>query len=207
MKNLSLILNAVLLVAVAVLFYLHFAGSKSQKNETSGLPKDLKIAFIYSDSVLQNYDYFKVNRDKLEAKGKKLDQDLQTRAQSLQSEFEQYQRSASTLTMGQARAVEEDLTKKRQNLEMYQQSLSQEMLSDQEKVNQEIYRRVTDYLKTYGEQNGLQVVLKYNQQSDLLFANPAMDISKEVAAGLNEAFKQEQAGGAAKKDSTATKKK
>jgi outer membrane protein len=207
MKNLSLILNAVLLVAVAVLFYLHFAGPKSQKSESGGLPKDLKIAFIYSDSVLQNYDYFKVNRDKLESKGKKLDQDLQTRAQSLQSEFEQYQRSASTLTMGQARAVEEDLTKKRQNLEMYQQSLSQEMLADQEKVNQEIYRRVTEYLKTYGEQNGLQVVLKYNQQSDLLFANKAMDISKEIAAGLNAAFKQEQVGAGVKKDSTATKKK
>ncbi len=206
MKNLSLILNAVLLVAVGTLFYLHFAGSKSSKGSSAGLPKDMKIAFIYSDSVLQNYDYFKVNRDKLEAKGKKLDQDLQTRAQSLQNEFEQYQRSASTLTMGQARAVEEDLTKKRQNLEMYQQSLSQEMLADQEKVNQEIYRRVTEYLKTYGEQNGLQVVLKYNQQSDLLFANQAMDISKEVAAGLNEAFKVEQAGGGAKKDSTATKK-
>src|SRR3954466_4501814 len=139
MKNLSLILNAVLLVAVAVLFYLHFAGPKSQSNTSSTLPKDLKIAFINSDSVLQNYDYFKVNRDKLEAKGKKLDQDLQTRAQSLQGEFEQYQRSASTLTMGQARAVEEDLGKKRQNLEMYQQSLSQEMLAEQEKVNQEIY--------------------------------------------------------------------
>jgi outer membrane protein len=195
-----------LVAAVAVLFYLQFAGTKSKTNESSGLPKDLKIAYINSDSVLQNYDYFKVNKDKLEAKGKKLDQDLQTRAQSLQGEFEQYQRSASTLTMGQARAVEEDLAKKRQNLEMYQQTLSQEMIGEQEKVNLEIYRRVTEFLKQYGDQNGLQVVLKYNSQSDLLFANPAMDISKQVIVGLNESFKKEQAGGV-KKDSTATKKK
>jgi outer membrane protein len=206
MKNLSLILNVVLVIAVATLFYIYFSGSKSHVTESSGLPKDLKIAFINSDSVLQNYDYFKVNRDKLESKGKKLDQDLQTRAQSLQSEFEQYQRSASTLTIGQARAVEEDLTKKRQNLEMYQQSLSQEMLAEQEKVNQEIYRRVTAFLKQYGQENGLQVVLKYNPQSDLLFANATMDISKEVIKGLNDSFKQEQASGGVKKDSTATKK-
>jgi len=206
MKNLSLILNVVLLVAVAALFYLHFAGPKSKNDASLELPKDLKIAYINSDSVLQNYDYFKVNKDRLESKGKKLDQDLQNRAQSLQGEFEQYQRSASTLTQGQARAVEEDLSKKRQNLEMYQQSLSQEMLADQEKVNLEIYRRVTEFLKQYGQQNGLQVVLKYNPQSDLLFANSAMDISKEVSAGLNDSFKLEQAGGM-KKDSTATKKK
>jgi outer membrane protein len=207
MKNVSLILNVVLVVAVAALFYLHFAGNKSQSTVSSTLPKDLKIAYVNSDSILQNYDYFKVNRDKLEAKGKKLDQDLQNRAQSLQGEIQQYQRNASTLTMGQARAVEEDLSKKRQNLEMYQQSLSQEIIADQEKVNLEIYKRVTDFLKVYGDQNGLQLVLKYNPQSDLLFANSAMDISKEVVAGLNEAFRQEQTSGGVAKDSVATKKK
>lgn len=207
MKNLSLILNAILLVAVGALYYLHFAGSKSSTSSgSSTLPKDLKIAYIQSDSVLQNFDFFKINRDKLEAKGKKLDQDLQTRAQALQNEIAQYQRNANTLTMGQAQAVEQDLAKKRQNLEMYQQSLSQEMLGEQERINEEIYKRVTDFLKTYGEQNGLQVVLKYNAQSDLLFANNAMDISKEVVKGLNESFKQEQLNGGAKKDSTATKK-
>ena len=66
MKNLSLILNAVLLVAVGVLFYLHFSGGKPASGgselQLSGVPGDVKIAYINSDSVFKNYDYLKANK-------------------------------------------------------------------------------------------------------------------------------------------------
>ena len=52
MKNLSLILSTVLLVAVGVLYYLHFSanGSKSSNSATVAVG-DLSIAYINSDSV------------------------------------------------------------------------------------------------------------------------------------------------------------
>src|SRR5436190_10298597 len=181
MKNLSLALNAVLLIAVGVLFYLHFAGTKTKKSpETSNETKDFKIAYIDSDTVLKYYDYFKANKERLETKMKKMDQDLQGRAQSLQNEFQSYQQNAGTLTMGQARAVEEDLGKKRQNLQMYQENLSQEMQIEQDRLTKDLYTRITDFLKKYSDQNGLRAVLKYDGSSDLLFANEGLNISKEV---------------------------
>ncbi len=207
MKNLSLLLNALLLIAVGVLFYLHFSGSRTQSTSGSASIPDLKIAYINSDTVLKYYDYFKVNKDKLEAKGKRLDQDLKNRAQSLQNEFETYQRNSGNLTIGQARAVEEDLGKKRQNLQLYQESLSQEMLVDQDKMTKDLYERVTSYLKKYGQEKGLEVVLKYDASSDLLFGVDGLDISREVITGLNDLYKEEQAAAPVKKDSTAGKKK
>ena len=76
MKNLSLVLNAVLIVVVGVLYYLHFSGRpKSTPAGSTALPGDMKIAYINSDSVLKNYEYFKVTGEKLESKRKKLDQD------------------------------------------------------------------------------------------------------------------------------------
>ena len=207
MKNLSLALNVVLLLAVAFLYYLHFSAPKSQKVSGSFDSKDLKVTYLNSDTVLKYYDYFKVNRDRLESKGKRLDQELKSRAQGLQSEIESYQRNASNLTMSQARTVEEDLGKKRQNLQMYQESLSQEMISDQDRMTKDLYERVTTYLKKYGQERGLQVVLKFDASSDLLFANDSLDISKDVITGLNEVYKNEQALLPAKKDSTSGKKK
>ncbi len=205
MKNLSLILNGVLLVAVAVLFYLHFAGTKGQSSGGTTPIGDLKIAYIHSDSVLKNYDYFKLSREKLEAKGKKLDLDLQGRAQSLQAEFDSYQRNANNLTPNQNAIMQEELGKKRQNLQMYQESLSQEMVGEQERITKDLYDRVTSYLDIYGKEKGLQVVLKYNPTSDLLYANTSLDISKDVIKGLNESYKTELAS-PAKKDSAAVKK-
>ncbi len=208
MKNLSLILNIVLFAAVAVLYYLHFSTQKSSAKSTEiSAPKDLNIAYINSDSVLKYYDYFKVNRDKLESKGKKLDQDLRNRAQSFQNDYEAYQRNVSNLTIGQAKAVEEDLAKKQQNLQLYQQSLSQEMSVEEGKMTQELYKRVTDHLKVYGEQNGLQIVLKYDPTSDVLFGGPSLDITKQVVDGLNKEYASEKESTPVKKDSVKTKKK
>ncbi len=207
MKNISLALNVVLLLAVAFLYYLHFSIPKSQKVGGSFNSKDLKVTYLNSDTVLKYYDYFKVNRDRLESKGKRLDQELKSRAQGLQNEIESYQRNANNLTMGQARTVEEDLGKKRQNLQMYQESLSQEMISDQDRMTKDLYERVTSYLKKYGQERGLQVVLKFDASSDLLFAHDSLDISKDVIKGLNEVYKNEQALVPAKKDSASIKKK
>jgi len=205
MKNLSLILNAILIVAVGVLYYLHFASPKSVSGSAGNVSaSNLQIAYINADSVLKNYDYFKVSREKLESKGQKLDADLRNRAQSLQNDYAAYQRNLSSMTIGQAKALEEDLTKKQQNLRMYQESLSQELMGEEQKVNQELYGKVTDYLKKYGKERGIQVVLKYDPSSDLLFAGDSLDISKDVVKGLNEAYKSEQAS--PKADTTKTKK-
>jgi outer membrane protein len=204
MKNLSLVLNIVLLVAVAVLFYLHFSGSKTLSTASgsdAASISDLKIAYINSDTVLKYYDYLKVNREKLEAKGKKLNDDYRNRVLSLQNEIQAYQRNVSSMTLGQARSAEEDLGKKQQNLQMYEQSLSQQMMQEENKLNKELYERITSFLKTYGKEKGLQVVLKFDQTSDVLYGGEPLDISQDVISGLNDAYKSEKV----KADSTAKK--
>jgi len=207
MKNLSLILNGILIVAVGVLYFLHFSGKKNRSESTVSAPSDLKIAYIKSDSVLKYYDYFKEMRTVLEAKGKKLDQDLQNRGQSLQNEITSYQRNISNLTIGQAKALEEDLGKKQQNFRLYQQSLEQELANDQNKLLEALYGRITAFLKKYSEGSGLQVVFKFDQNSDVLFGGPGIDISQDVIKGLNEDYKTEKLNPTAKTDSTAAKKK
>lgn len=206
MKNLSLILNAVLLIAVGILFYLHFSTGKPSTTSTTVDPGDLKLAYIKSDSVLKYYDYLKVNKVQLEAKTKKMDQDYRNRAMGLQNEIAAYQRNVSSMTLGQVRATEEDLGKKQQNLQMFQQSLSQQLMEEEAKLNKELYDRITVFLKKYGNEKGLQIVLKFDPTSDVLFAGDALDISQDVIAGLNAEYKQEKSGTGVKTDSTATGK-
>jgi outer membrane protein len=193
MKNLSIVLNIILLIAVGVLYFLHFGGSSSTESGgvSSTVPGDLKIAYINSDSVLRKYEYLEVKKQQLEVRTKKLDQEYRTRAQGLQNDINDYQRNVGNLTLSQARAVEEDLNKKRQNLAMYEQSLTQELMNEEQKLNRELYDRVTAFLKKYGEEKGLQIVLKYDPTSDLLFGGNALDITNEVINGLNEDYKKE----------------
>ncbi|HLT82377.1 MAG TPA: OmpH family outer membrane protein [Cyclobacteriaceae bacterium] len=205
MKNLSLVINGVLLIAVAVLYYLHFSsrpGSAQGGSVFASGDKPL-IAFINSDSVLQNYEYLEVKRKELEEKTKKMEQEYRTRTEGLQTEINNYQRNVGNMTLSQVRAVEEDLQRKQQNLRMYEQTLTQELMNEESKLNKELYDRVTAFLKKYGQKNGLHVVLKFDPSSDVLFAGDSLDITNEVIRGLNQEYQQE--GGTAASDTTTTR--
>jgi outer membrane protein len=203
MKNTSLILNIILLVAVAVLYYLHFSGTKtvSASSDTT-VPSDIKIAYVNSDSIAKYYDYVKETSNIIEAKNKRMQDDFQKRAQGLQNEFSAYQRNVNNMTLGQVKAVEEDLAKKQQNLQLYQQRLNQEMMQDDARISKELYDKVTAYLSKYGKEKGLQIILKYDPTSDVLYSTEALDVTNDVIKGLNESYK----GETAKTDSTSVKK-
>ncbi|MBX2963192.1 MAG: OmpH family outer membrane protein [Cyclobacteriaceae bacterium] len=195
MKNLSLILNGVLLIAVGVLYYLQFSPKKS--GTTPGTVSsfdigELKVAYINSDSVLEKYDYLKASAEILEAKSKKVEQDYLNRAQSLQNEITAYQRNVNNMTVGQVRAVEEDLGKKQQNLQLYEQSIRQELMNDQSKLNRELYDRITRFLQEYGKEKGLHLVLKFDSSSDVLYGVDVLDITQDVIIGLNAEYATEK---------------
>lgn len=207
MKNLSLILNAVLLVAVGVLYYFHFAGTKPVASIAgSGIAGELKVAFINSDSVLKHYAYLEANKKVLEEKTKKLELEYRNRAQGLQNEITAYQRNVTSMTMGQVKAVEEDLGKKQQNLQLYQQSLGQQLSEEEGKLNKELYDRITTFCKKYGTEQGYNIVLKFDPSSDVLFAGEALNISDAVTKGLNDEYAAQKSGTGIASDSIATKK-
>ena len=209
MKNVSLVLNIVLIIAVGVLYYLHFAGSGSSanggSNVSSASASGQRIVYINSDSVLKHYTYLEDISKVMEAKQTKLNNEFRSRAQGLQNEFNEYQRNVGNLTLSQAKSIEEGLAKKEQNLRMYEQSLSQELSEDQDKIRRQLYEKITDYLKEYGKANGLHVVLKFDPTSDVLFAGDSLDITSDVIKGLNEKYKEEKT--TVKADSTTKGKK
>lgn len=208
MKNLSLVLNAVLIVAVAGLYYMQFSTPSVDENMAGNVDNtevDYKVVYINSDSVLVNYDFFKEMQSQLQEKGQKLEKEYQNRAEGLQREVNDFQRTVNSLTIGQAKALEEDLLKKQQNLRLYQENLSQQLLKEEAKLNKELYDKITGYLKVYSADKGIDLVVKYNQGSDVLYANEGMDITNEVVAGLNLALKEgEGTADTAQADSTAT---
>ena len=189
MKNLSLILNGILIIAVAFLYYDEFADSDDDANDESEKTEisveNLTIAYVNSDSLLTNYNYYEEVSKRLDEKRLKLQQEYTRRAEGLQRQIEDYQRTVNNLTIAQARAVEEDLGRKRQNLMQYQETISQELMREESTITQELYDKVSSFLKTYGDENNLQVVLTYSAGSGLLYANDALNITNHVIRGLN----------------------
>lgn len=192
MKNLSIVLNVVLLIAVGVLYVLHFTSGESKEVENADakaysgtIPS---IAYVNSDSLLQNYEYFKDKAEELEQKRVKLEAEFTNRAKGLQSEITNFQQNAGNLTMAQGQAKEEELRQKQQNLMQYQERLQQQLLIEENKVNNELYDKVSNYLDKYGKKNNFQLVLTYTKGSGVLYANDSLNITNQVVEGLNEEY-------------------
>ncbi len=194
MKNASLVLNAVLVVAVAVLYYLHF---KDQKTETATSPvaaeaKGKNIVYVNVDSLLTKYEYFKDAQKVLESKRFQLDNDLNTRGRSLQNEVAFFQQKAPTMTQEQGRATESALQKKQQDLVAYRDRAAQSLAADEQKKNEDLYNQIFAYLKKYNKQNKYEFVLGYTKGGGILFANDSNDETSKILAGLNKEYQEQQ---------------
>lgn len=215
MKNLSIILNVILFVAVIGLYVLHFSGGKASKPVDDAGTEildvgDLTIAYVNTDSVLHKYELFKKLSKELEEKQKNAEQSLKSRAEGFQREMQDFQRNAGNLTINQAKALEDNLRQKQQNLYMYEQSLSQQLMQESNEMNQQLNEKLKEFLEKYGKANDLKLVLAYTNRSDVLFANEHLDITSKVIDGLNAEYAAEQEGGKdagekAQQDTTATK--
>ncbi len=195
MKNTSIIINVVLGIAVIILYVLHFTGNSNTSSvdgySASMNDEGLSIAYVNSDSLLKNYDYFKDLEKQFTEKRDKLNAEYQNRGMGLQREIENFQATAGNMTQNQARAVQEDLSKKQQNLMMYQEQLGQQLMQEEARMNAALYDKVAAYLREYGLNKELQIVLTYTKGSGVLYANDSLDITNEVMVGLNEAYKNE----------------
>jgi len=195
-KNTSLILNAVLAVAVAVLYYLHFSEKNTSEPAvttpaTSTIPTK-KIVYVNVDSLLTRYDYFKDTRKVLESKRFQLDNDLNAKGRSLQNEVAFFQQRAQTMTMEQGRATEAALQKKQQDLVAYRDRAVQQLAEEEQKKNEELYTLIQDYLKRLNKQNKYDYVLGYTKGGGILFADQSLDATTQIIKELNKEYQQKQ---------------
>ncbi len=149
---------------------------------------NLALAYVNSDSLATNYLYFADVNTQLEEKRLKFEKEFANRATGLQRQIEDFQKTANNMTLAQGRAVEEDLTRKQQNLQQYQQSLTQELLKEEAKLNKELYEKVANFLENYGKEHGLDFIFKHSKGGEIWYGDSSMDITSDVIKKLNTAY-------------------
>lgn len=200
MKNLSLILNIVLLVAVLYLYIDKFSGKSVESSSVAELVEsgelrvggELAIAYINSDTLLSKYAFYDEIMKNMEKKREDAENQYMTRARSLQQEVESFQRTAGGMTMAQARAKEEDLVQKQQNLQRLEANLGQELAVEEAKLTNALYDTIANYLADFGKRRNLNIILTYTKGSGVIYADQGLDITDEVLKSLNERYEAQQ---------------
>lgn len=93
MKNLSLVLNVVLFIAVGILYFLHFSGKKTVESKPRIIASKavdnggghVAIAYVELDSLNENITYIKNKRKELEAEQKAIETEWENGYKGLES--------------------------------------------------------------------------------------------------------------------------
>ena len=197
MKNLSLIINVVLAIAVIVLFVL-VLGNKSNsvanqsvtgKNQvTSG---KLPIAYVNVDSLLLHYEFAKESNESLIKKQEDSRLKINTLARQLQNEMGDFQRKLENnafLSRDRAQQEQTRLQKKQQDLQELDGSLSKQLVQVQQKMSEQLRDTINNFMKEYNKDHKYQLIISNTSSDNILYAEKTYDITAEVTKLLNERY-------------------
>ena len=194
MKNISLSLNSVLIIAVGILYYFHFKGDSSkisheQTQSTHFIPMpNAGIVYVNSDSLLDQYEFYKNEKSQFIAAQSRIKNELKSQSENLQREVDLYQKQAIGMTDMEKAKKEEQLTMKQQQLMQRKEELLGKLDEDQSKSSEELYSRLSQYLKKFNQNRNYNFVLGFQKGGGILFANDSLNITKDVVEGLNKEY-------------------
>lgn len=199
MKNINLVFNVLLTMAVVVLFALHFSGKgdgePSAAESVAAASANLKIAYFNSDTVRENYELFKVEKVAMEADMKSAEDRLIGEQKQFQKEVQEFQQRAEFLTITERESREKKLGQKQQDLMQLEQNLTNDLQAKEADVNKRIFDNVEAFLKDYAKKNGFSYVVSYMPGGQIWYTNPALDITQDMLKHLNEEYAKNKTAG------------
>lgn len=215
MKNsLQLAFNALLAIAVAVLFYLHFASPAApaarkpvavvKPTDSTGtvttVPADetealvavadtQKVAYVESSKMLDGYQGMKDARKSFETKARRWEAQNQTLVRGFQTAVQQYQQKAESMTQEQRATTEQQLQQRQAQVGQEQEKLQRQAGEEEAKMTQQVLERINKQIEKYGKQNGYRLILIAAPSGTIAYGRKDLDITNAVLKHLNDEYR------------------
>jgi outer membrane protein len=183
-------------IALAVVAAVSFTScNQSPKAEDeapkSQAPSNLKIAYVEVDSLMTQYEYCKEYSLILEKKSQNIQSTLQQKGQALQAAATNFQQKLqqNAYTREQAEQIQMGLQKQNADLEALQQRLSAEFQEETAKFNEALHDSLQHFITKYNKDKKYTMILS-KSGDNILYADKSADITSDIIAGLNKAYKK-----------------
>lgn len=198
MKRLSLILNVVLIIAVAVLYVFHFSGPKTVTQEEGdhtsvvAAAQTGNIVYINIDSVNKNYKMFEDVMTDLQEKLNTSDAKLQSRQRAFEKNYKdaQYKAERGLVTRAELAQIEQNLAQEQQELMVLQNQLQYQLAEEEAVAQRKVYNSIVEYLAKIKDENPYQIVLGTAFGDNIFYASEGLDISAKIIEGLNAEYEK-----------------
>ncbi len=198
MKNLTNVLLALLFLAVAALFVLHFTGNKNtlKDNSADGTAGAVSegIAFVNIDTVVFRFNMYSDRREELLEKQKSAEAELNSKGTQYERGVKDFQDKVNKglVTRATAAEMEQSLLQQQQELVNLRDQLQSNLLEEDQVMNRQVLEYITTFLEEHKSEYKYKYVLGKSFGSPILYGDSAMDITQQVVDGLNAKYQTEK---------------
>ena len=194
MNKVQILVNVVLVAAVAALFVLHFSKKECAPSGVAVAPSEvMPVAYLNVDSLLANYSFAIEASEKLMSKQEDARLKMNTKLRTFQNEVADFQRKLQNnafLSRERAEKEQQRLAKKEQELQELEAKLTQDIMLENQKLNMQLADSLTNFLQVFNADGRYHVILSNNAKDNVLMAAKQYDITEEVVAGMNARYKK-----------------
>lgn len=151
--------------------------------------KELKTAYVDTSVLMKEYTEANDIEAKYKAKAQEKGRQLEAEVNRFKKDAANFQSQAQA--NGQAWAQEEGakLQKRQQQLEMAQQSLSQQLQQEGGTEMDSLITNVKREIKAYGKEKGYAYIFGSGEPASVLYAEDKYNITNEIVKLLNDKYK------------------
>ncbi|MBL0181919.1 MAG: OmpH family outer membrane protein [Chitinophagaceae bacterium] len=208
MKNLSLVLNIVLLAAVGYLYYYDFSGKKAKdvaaKINNTYMSTDSNgrrpaLAYVDLDSLNENITYIKERRSELDAEMKKIEKEQEDGYKGLQAQRDNFLRRGAAITEAEAQSFQDKLLQQQQQIDSRKQQMSQDLNGKSFNIMEEIKKHLRNFLTEYNKEKNYMYIFTTGTGLDyMVYKDSTLNITADVIKGMNEKMEKEKTKSASK---------
>ena len=196
MKNTSIILSVISLVAVVVFGVLALTGKKACADAvTEGetvVAEAGKGAIVYIDldRILMDYDMANDLRSVVETKVQNIQAEINRRGKKLENDVKSFQEKIDKGLMTRSVAEAQGQKLQQQELEFnnYAAQKQQEIQEEQVVMMNQLGDAIKTFLDSYNAEKQYAMILTNSGGAPVITADAALDITDDVLAGLNEEY-------------------
>ncbi len=189
MNKIQIVINVILVAAVAALFVVVYTGDKQEAPAVAVESSEvMPIAYLNVDSLLVNYTFAQEASERLMKKQEDARLKLNTKARTLQNEMADFQRKLENnafLSRERAEKEQQRLLKKQQELQELEAQLTEDIMLENQKLNMQLADTLTNFLEEYNADGRYHVILSNSAKDNVLMAAEQYDITDEVIDALN----------------------
>ncbi|WP_454880696.1 OmpH family outer membrane protein [Sphingobacterium detergens] len=141
--------------------------------------KNEKIAYVESTRIFQEYEGAKVEREKIEARGREFKLKIDTLNREVREAIIRYDGSADNKT-------KQIIQIKQKQLDDYQRSVQETLQSEESAAMTKVASELNAFLKEYGKRNNYKFIFIANPSGTIAYAADGTNLTEDVLREINK---------------------